>query len=141
MYEDNQYYQPVKILTEVNYVDQLIDQTEVQEIQTLITEYPNDIDQLNCAQFIFNGIDKKRNAFKYEDEVRLIIHTKEDLNSHILKCICDPVELIEAITFDPRCEDSFFEPMKHIFHNYRRNGKLNSDCQIRRSDLYGKTTV
>ncbi len=52
----------------------------------------------------------KRNAFKHEKEVRLIYldpHNKSDSNVYLYPC--DPLTLIDRITFDPRMSPRLFK--------------------------------
>ena len=58
----------------------------------------------------------KRNAFKYEREIRLIfLHPKNESRSSIYSYQCDVLSLIDSITFDPRMKSSVFNIYKkHI---------------------------
>ncbi len=58
----------------------------------------------------------KRNAFKHEKEVRLIyLDPRNQCDSNVYLYPCDPLSLIDRITFDPRMNPRLFKIYKDHF--------------------------
>ena len=59
----------------------------------------------------------KRNAFSYEEEVRLIYNSQGNEISDLFRYSCNPNDLIEDIVFDPRIEYKLFLKHKSLLKN------------------------
>ncbi len=73
-----------------------------------------------------NSLLFKRNAFKHENEVRLIYNSKFKgyNNSDIFKYRINPLELIDDIVFDPRIEYAEFERYKKGLQKFRFDKRI-----------------
>jgi hypothetical protein len=72
----------------------------------------------------------KRNAFKHENEYRLIFNSQGKINSDIYSFPIDPLDLIDDIVFDPRIEYNEFSIHKKELQ------KLGFNKRIVKSILY-----
>lgn len=79
---------------------------------------------------------KKRNAFSYEKEVRLLCvnasQSSNDSNTTVLGVNSDPRDYVETLNFDSRLNEDVFEEMRDFLMNLTG---LNKN-QIRQSSLY-----
>jgi len=74
----------------------------------------------------------KRKEFGHEKEVRLVYHNHdEDYQSDVYQYPCEPTELIDQVTFDPRISDEMFTVFSRHVEEYGFSKK-----QITRSPLY-----
>ncbi|ENA1764020.1 hypothetical protein ABF173_001114 [Flavobacterium psychrophilum] len=73
-----------------------------------------------------NSLLFKRNAFKHENEVRLIYNSKFKgcENSDIFSYRINPLELIDNIIFDPRIEYAEFKRHKKNLKEFRFDKKI-----------------
>ena len=87
----------------------------------------NPISQLNLDYMAVNSLFYKRNNFSHEKEVRLIYRTRseslEKLNL-IKQYDISIDDFIEEITFDPRCDDSYYKAFRYyLIKTYKIDSK------------------
>ena len=103
--------------------------------------------KINSNTFAARLFMLKRIAFKYEDEIRVVIvknkATKEDGVKFTYKC--KNTDLIHQIVLDPNLGDSSTDMLKKVFINEYGftpiKGKLRDTARVLKSQLYAKQGV
>lgn len=100
-----------------------------------LNKWLTNITALNLDDMAVESLFYKRNNFSHEKEVRLIYRTdsgsSEESNS-IKQYDIDVTDFIEEITFDPRCDDSYYKAFRdYLIKTYNVEPK-----KINKSSMY-----
>lgn len=103
---------------------------------------------LNNDEFLARLLLLKRNAFMFEEEIRVIVvedhlqgsavQPKED-ECRYLKYCCHHTDIFKSLLLDPRLSDTSFNTLKTIFEqDYGFANAGNNQPRVRRSRLYSR---
>lgn len=109
----------------VTYVQQ-------QQLSTIMKNYVLDAHDLASTdgQVIIDSLLIKREAFKHENEVRVIYRGKPNLDDGMHSYEINPQDFIKELLFDPRMDEKEYQGFENQFK------KLLPVCPISQSDLY-----
>ena len=119
--------------------------SDIKKVPLSNIPFSTPIPELNTPEWKARLLLLKRIAYKYEDEIRIILvkKSKTQENGINLNYNCKNTELIHSIILDPKLQDNTTEMLKDIFENKynfkpTKNIKERIQRRVLKSQLYAE---